>query len=388
MEWLSDLKVLYLIGAVNALFFSILIFSKKQKSLADKILGYWLIALSIQVLYPYLYLRDLTKYEYLMGYEASISVLQPAGLFFYTKAMVGKLKWNKSSIIILSTVLFSGCTVFYFMTFMPDSRMELITDANLLRFFKLPGKIIVLALFTLFISIYVYLLLQSSLLLRRYKKNIRHIYSNSEKIDLRWLRKLVYFFYAIYGVLFFSGLIFFATDVSLAYSDYLFYLMMVVFIFLLGYWGHQQGSIFSLSQINNSQKKDGNSKLPEQSDSIGFAKEGKFIKNIMNEKKPYLEPMLTIHELANLVDIPPHQLSKIIHKEFKKNFYEFINLYRIEHFKELIISDKYKNFTILAVAFECGFNSKSAFNRIFKEQTGKTPRDYKQEMLTKKKKTA
>lgn len=388
MEWLSDLKVLYLIGAVNALFFSILIFSKQQKSLADKILGCWLIVLSIQVLYPYLYLRDLTKYEYLMGYEASISVLQPAGLYFYTKAMVGKLKWDKSSIIILSSVLFSGFTVFVFMTFMPDTRMELITDANLLRFFELPGKIIVLALFMLFISVYVYLLLHSSLLLKKYKKNIRQVYSNSEKIDLKWLRKLVFFFYAIYGVLFFSGIIFYLTEVSLAYSDYLFYLMMVVFIFLLGYWGHQQGSIFSISQITNHQKKAFNSDISEQPVSTGFEKEAQIIKNIMVEKKPYLEPMLTIHELAGLVDTPPHQLSKIIHKEFKKNFYEFINYYRIEYFKELIISNKYKNFTILAVAYECGFNSKSAFNRIFKEQTGKTPRDYKQEMLSKKKKTA
>jgi len=97
----------------------------------------------------------------------------------------------------------------------------------------------------------------------------------------------------------------------------------------------------------------------------------------MEKQRPYFSPTLTIYELASMVDIPPHQLSRLISKEFNCNFFEFVNNYRIEEFKKLLFSTEFKNYTILAVSFECGFNSKSAFNRIFKEQTGLTPREFK-----------
>jgi AraC-like DNA-binding protein len=92
--------------------------------------------------------------------------------------------------------------------------------------------------------------------------------------------------------------------------------------------------------------------------------------------KPYLNPKLTIHDLAHDIEVQPHQLSKIINKEFHSNFFEFVNSYRVEEFKKKVCSEEFKNLTILGIALECGFNSKSSFNRIFKESTGITPGDY------------
>jgi AraC-like DNA-binding protein len=67
----------------------------------------------------------------------------------------------------------------------------------------------------------------------------------------------------------------------------------------------------------------------------------------------------------------------VINEHFKLNFFDFVNQYRVEAFKERIVNPKYGNFSLLGVAFECGFNSKSAFNRIFKKSTGLTPSQYK-----------
>jgi AraC-like DNA-binding protein len=103
---------------------------------------------------------------------------------------------------------------------------------------------------------------------------------------------------------------------------------------------------------------------------------------LMLKEKPHLEPQLTLPDLANQMHISLHLLSKVINDGYDKNFHDFINSYRIEEFKTLIVKPKYKNQTILAVALDAGFNSKTAFNRAFKKLTNSTPRDFlKQQSL-------
>jgi len=387
MEWLVDFRIVYFLGAVNALFFSFLIFSKKQKSLADKILAWWLIVMALQVLYPFLYLTNVTKYQKFIGYEATLSVLHPAGLFFYTKAMVGQLRLNKKLIGIIILLLVCMISVFGFMSYMPDDRIAIFHEQDFLRHFDATGKVLLYFFSSSYFLLCIYFLIRSNYLISSYRKKIRNIYSNSEKIDLRWLRKLVLFFYVAYASTFIAFGVNFMLGISLAYTDYIYYMLTVVFVFLIGYWGHQQGSVFSLRTKLEHTKQE----KPENStgnNGHSYAKEALVLEKVMEVKKPYLEPMLTIHDLADLMKMPSHQLSKVIHKEFGKNFYEYVNHYRILRFKKQVVSEKLQHFTILAVAFDCGFNSKSAFNRIFKEQTGVTPRDYKLQVLSQKKQSA
>jgi AraC-like DNA-binding protein len=93
-------------------------------------------------------------------------------------------------------------------------------------------------------------------------------------------------------------------------------------------------------------------------------------------QKPYTNPNLSIHELAAGLKIPPHVLSKVINDGFGKNFFDFINYYRIEEFKQRMDAPRSKNYTLLSLAFEVGFNSKTAFNRAFKKLTNQTPKEY------------
>ena len=175
-----------------------------------------------------------------------------------------------------------------------------------------------------------------------------------------------------------TGLISYFYFHSIVFADYLFYLTLVIFIFLLGYWGYQQVEIFSFHnalEMNNG--KENNKTLTISDETIRlFKQKSHEIKQIMIVSKPYLNPKLTIHDLAHEIEVQPHQLSKIINKEFHSNFFEFVNSYRVEEFKKKVGSGEFKNLTILGIALECGFNSKSSFNRIFKESTGITPGDY------------
>ena len=97
----------------------------------------------------------------------------------------------------------------------------------------------------------------------------------------------------------------------------------------------------------------------------------------MDTKKPYIDADLTIQDISESLNIPRHYLTQIINEKLNKNFYQFINEYRVEEVKKLLSDKDYQKFTITAVAFEAGFNSKSAFNSAFKEITGMTPTEYK-----------
>lgn len=96
----------------------------------------------------------------------------------------------------------------------------------------------------------------------------------------------------------------------------------------------------------------------------------------VQKHKPYTNPQLTLNELATKLKMPSHTLSRVINDGFDKNFFDFINSYRIEEFKRRAEDPNYKHFTLLGIAYEVGFNSKSAFNRSFKKITNQTPREY------------
>ncbi|HTJ51342.1 MAG TPA: helix-turn-helix domain-containing protein, partial [Cyclobacteriaceae bacterium] len=98
--------------------------------------------------------------------------------------------------------------------------------------------------------------------------------------------------------------------------------------------------------------------------------------SIMKKQKPYLNAKLTLQDLADLMKTNGHTLSWLINEGYNKNFFDFINEYRIEEFKRLVNLDHYKDYTFLAISMEVGFSSKTTFNRAFKKSTGKTPREY------------
>ena len=97
----------------------------------------------------------------------------------------------------------------------------------------------------------------------------------------------------------------------------------------------------------------------------------------MQSGKPFLDPNLTLAQLSDALEIPSHYLSQVINEVFGLNFFNFVNGYRVEEVKLRILNPKYDSFPVLGIALECGFNSKTAFNRIFKNMTGLTPTEYK-----------
>jgi len=111
-------------------------------------------------------------------------------------------------------------------------------------------------------------------------------------------------------------------------------------------------------------------------DDAAVAEYSRRLLEYMRNEQPYLNPGLTLRGLASQVDIHPNKLSWLINQELNKNYNEFINHYRVEHFKNLATDPGNAHISLIGLAYESGFNSKTVFNTYFKKETGMTPSEY------------
>lgn len=103
---------------------------------------------------------------------------------------------------------------------------------------------------------------------------------------------------------------------------------------------------------------------------------------LMDTEKPFLNPKLTLLELAEMMETNTHTLSRVINESLNRNFYDFVNYYRVEEFKTRVNQEDCRNLTFLAIAHQVGFSSKTTFNRAFKKLEGLTPREFHKKLVS------
>ncbi len=108
------------------------------------------------------------------------------------------------------------------------------------------------------------------------------------------------------------------------------------------------------------------------------------LEKVMSEKDPYLDPDLTLRALAEMIEISPNHLSRLLNEGLDKNFSEYVNSYRLEAFKQKVTDPSLQHLTLLGLAYESGFSSKTVFNSFFKKMTGQTPKAYQKEVKAKR----
>ncbi|MEZ4933974.1 MAG: adenylate/guanylate cyclase domain-containing protein [Saprospiraceae bacterium] len=118
-------------------------------------------------------------------------------------------------------------------------------------------------------------------------------------------------------------------------------------------------------------------------DQAGLKKYKHELEQLMADKKPYLDPDLTLRSLSEMIDLPPNYLSQLLNEGFDKNFSEYVNSYRLEAFKKKVKDSSNSHLTLLGLAYESGFNSKTVFNSFFKKMMNKTPKAYWKEVVGK-----
>jgi AraC-like DNA-binding protein len=213
-------------------------------------------------------------------------------------------------------------------------------------------------------------------ILKEYEFKIKSTLSSIENINLKWLKLTIYLFTFIFGLI----AIFLVLSLSGVNINYFFNtiipLLAALGILGLGYWGFRQPIIFPDESDNSRNKKYEWSTLTDEKADDYINK----LKLIMHEEKPYLDSSLTLQKLADTIGITTQHLSQTINERMNQNFFDFVNCYRIKEAKRLLVDPRGELLTILAIAEELGFNSKSSFNTAFKKITGMTPSEYKKSL--------
>lgn len=367
-----------LISATIALFLAVLFLRKKGKALHDYIIGSWLMILGLYVfIYAFSPSGFFINHPWLIHFYISLLFLNGPLLFFYVKTITNAAYKIGMTIFwhLLPCVLFT----LYYVIFFPAREIFWNTgSAHGIAGLELPFPYF-LFLILLAFSVPFYIVL-SVRLLYRHKKIIADNFSDLEKRTLLWLRVLIIILGIAWIVL---ASIIFIHHVLLLFSDSFcingLFITLSAFIVLAGYFGLYQPRIF-VSQdttlpivIEESDRPYAGSSLKEV-DKLHYVS---VLNDYMNNTMPFLNSQLTLSQLAVEVNIPLHHLSRVINEHFNQNFFDFINQYRVNEFIRRLPDPKYSNYSLLAIAFDCGFNSKTTFNRYFKKATGITPSQYK-----------
>jgi len=232
--------------------------------------------------------------------------------------------------------------------------------------------------------------------LRSYQRSIQHLYSETSRINLNWVKWLLNGFLLIIIMLIIVAVLIFI------YPDQFNLMVLIVaailtpYIYLVTFKGIGQPTIWQGVPGGDRGKIE---KEMDQAERIRSARTNKIdpdagvkglpqaksseiasqIILLMEKEKLFEKPELTLQMLADKLGIPSYQTSQAINDGLKRNFFELVNGYRVEEAKRLLVDPKNDNYTILSVGFEAGFNSKTTFHTVFKKFTGVTPTEFKQQ---------
>ncbi len=214
--------------------------------------------------------------------------------------------------------------------------------------------------------------------IRKHQKDIQQFASSTQEINLNWLKYIIYAIFVLTVGIGIFNLIFFELPLNVFMN-----VVVLVIVLFIAYNALKQNEIFLLDEKGNNEltglNDTGKSDEPKrQLVSDEMLQEVKVSLNeLMQDQELYLDSDLNLVKLAKQLQITSHQLSYIINRGYNENFFQFVNRFRVEKAKKMLTDSRNDKLSILGVAFESGFSSKTAFNTTFKKMTDLTPSEYK-----------
>lgn len=372
------------IGIFASLIYALLLINKRGKSMSDKILLVWMFLFAIHLTLPLMMaLGNRFFIEKIDGLDIGLYTLHITFLYYYSLSLTeNRLKFELKHLELLIPTI-----AIYVIQKTVDSHVYLFGELIEKFFFNDNSLFHLTGVVSLNLIFCIFFCNKFFHILKKYRKKIKSNFSFSENIDLQWLKNLniaalvLTFIVVIYLIALLNG------KLNKEWLNNFYFSSISLFVVVLGYWGYKQGVI--LVYVEDKPTTKTQSEIKEQDKVLCKDKSSKDLKDqqcpkevsalleLMEKEKPYLEPELNIGVLANQLKIHSHQLSKLINTHFEQNFFEFINSYRVEEFKKLVTNPKNKHFSILGLALDAGFNSKASFNRIFKNSSGQTPSEFR-----------
>lgn len=348
-------------------------FVKKNSTISIKILGVFflffcfaLIAILFQYLqefYPfiqsYFYLIEITFYFIMLSL--------PVIIYFYISSLTDTIKKYKEVNAVLPHFFIPLQSLIF--NIYPYISLDNLADESLRKNLDYTNYF---SLKVIFIALNIYYLTHTILLYIKHRKQIKNILSYEIGISLNWI------LFFLLGYLSFVACFFILNPDSSPYVVYLPFLLIMIYTFFqrdAQITVELESSIIQNTnitiEVENQQNKQTNPINDEKREIL----KNQMVDYIENEKV-FLQKDLTIYDVAKALNTNNNYISNILNNMLDCNFVTFINSYRIEEAKKILISKEYSNYTIEAISAIVGFNSKSAFNNAFKNKVGITPSDY------------
>lgn len=359
-------------GIVAAFFCSALLLSKKKNLSSDLYLMAWLWVAAVNLAY---YLFPALLPDQLQPFGFALPVLSVGMLYLYVVSLTFNIKFRLSYFIKHSLFFIfysSGLVIFsafcekiafkdgipYFMN--GQSR-------GMLDFLTFPMAVVPV--------VYIVLCFMA---LKKYQKKLPEYYSALEKISLNWLKYILFSLIILFISV--SLIIALGSKLKSIPPDKIFKIVAVIqslYAWCIIFFSLRQNLIFNQQVIMDDSAADKEDIKTDSKDKNRSAEISERLLMFMETERPYLDEELSLQKLSLLVNISAHRLSEVINQDLNTNFYRLINAYRVEEVKRKLRNPEFDKYSILGIAFESGFNSKSTFNKIFKEETGMTPSEFK-----------
>ncbi len=386
--------MLYLSGIILSFFLSFVLFTKRERSDADTILAAWLCLIGIHTaLYYMFFTGNHINYPALAGPGFSLPLCHGPFLFLYTFQQTSIRQFRKEYLLHFLPVLLSAFLFMDYFSLPYEQKVEVLLNKG-----KGYETVMQINRYAIFASGFIYVIL-SMIRLVNYRKNLVHRFSNTEKINFTWLLFLIIWILIIWSIVLFIG------DDKWVFASVSFY------VIWLGYFGIKQVNVFSngsehsekINSFNHGTIGSGDYAtvsgqvktvdLDENPGSVKYLKSSLSeleadrihvrLKEIMAVEKPFTDPEINLNSLSAMINVHPNHLSQVINSREHKSFYEVINDLRSQEFIKRLSDPSNQNFTLLAIAGDCGFNSKASFNRNFKKYSGMTPSEYQKQLSRK-----
>lgn len=363
---------IFIFGAIQSLFFFLLLLFKKGKEKPDIILLFWFLYFSLHLIYPAFVFHNYPAFISYSGLDVGLIVFHVLFLDSYVSAISRTGRKRLYSLLLRGGIL-AGTVLFItpFLYMGAEGRYSVMTGQTMFPFPMIAGAVLLMGT----AAFYLY---GSYIKMKSFRSDLRQHVSAIEGLTMKWVDVLIFSFslYFLFIVLFFLLMLFTPLEPYLA--DFAVYSFLVLILFWMGFSAIRQGSVFQPDGKfrERGQQRDALGK-PEKKDII-FAES---LKSFTEESKVYLDGELRMSGLAERLAVTPQYLSFVLNNVIGLSFYDFINAYRIEEVCRRIDAGDAERLTILALALDSGFNSKATFNRLFKKNIGQNPSEYGKKRL-------
>jgi AraC-like DNA-binding protein len=363
------MEVFFFIGIVISFLLALLVLTKKRKHTSDIVFGVWQLFFLLHFTILYIRYSELSKeMPYLQGMDAPFVLIHIPLIYYYTLSILGdRLSLIKKVLHFLPFGVLLLLALLSFVFYPQEDRLMLY-DQQLAKQYSIIDLFFVLQILFYFPRLFKKL--------QQFSKRIKNEYSNIDTIHLKWLKRIIVGTVSAFLLNTVLILIYYSYGVlSVEFIGKTTVLIVCVLQIYLGYYGLKYTPVFLDIPLPKKEE-------PAKYDKTGIDYETtkqkfKALLVYMEKEKPYLNTDLTLRELAKGFGVNDHHLSQMINEQANKNFYLFVNLYRLEEFIVLLKNKDYDRYTILAIAYEAGFKSKSVFNTLFKKEKGMTPSEFR-----------